>query len=78
VVTFTSSSTVRAIAHALGDRANELLSKALLATIGPVTADTARELGLTVGVSASEYTVAGLLDALERHFQSGEPAARTS
>jgi uroporphyrinogen III methyltransferase/synthase len=68
VVTFTSSSTVRDLALALGPRARELLSKSLVATIGPITADTAREHGLTVGVSADEYTVAGLLDALERHF----------
>jgi uroporphyrinogen III methyltransferase / synthase len=73
VVTFTSSSTVRDLALALGARASALLSKTVVATIGPVTADTARELGLTVGVSADEYTVAGLLDALERHFASKHP-----
>jgi uroporphyrinogen III methyltransferase/synthase len=68
VVTFTSSSTVRELCAALGPDARELLSHALLAVIGPITADTARELGLTVTVAAAEYTVAGLLDALERHF----------
>jgi uroporphyrinogen-III synthase len=62
VVTFTSSSTVRhfvALTHPLdyGDP--------LIACIGPVTADTARELGLRVDVVAEEYTVEGLLKALE-------------
>ncbi len=67
-VTFTSSSTVRELAGALGPRAQELLEKSTIVVIGPVTADTARELGLRVDVSAEEYTVSGMLDALERHF----------
>jgi uroporphyrinogen III methyltransferase/synthase len=68
VVTFTSSSTVRDLMLALGARARDLLSKSIVAAIGPITGDTAREHGLTVHVSADEYTVAGLLDALERSF----------
>jgi uroporphyrinogen III methyltransferase/synthase len=68
VVTFTSSSTVRELCAALGEKAADLLARTLVAVIGPITADTARELGLTVGVSATEYTVKGLLDALEGHF----------
>ncbi|HEX9295392.1 MAG TPA: uroporphyrinogen-III C-methyltransferase [Polyangiaceae bacterium] len=67
-VTFTSSSTVRELAAALGPRARELLDRATIAVIGPVTAETARELGLRIDVCAEEYTVSGLLDALERHF----------
>ena len=70
VATFTSSSTVRELCVALGPHASELLSKSVVAAIGPVTADTAREHGLTVEVSANEYTVPGLLDALERHFRA--------
>ncbi len=62
VITFTSSSTVRnflALTEGLdyGDP--------LVACIGPVTADTARELGLRVDVVAEEYTIDGLLDALQ-------------
>ena len=38
------------------------------AVIGPVTAGTARELGISVAVEASEYTIPGLVDALVRHF----------
>jgi uroporphyrinogen III methyltransferase/synthase len=68
VVTFTSSSTVTEFCRALGPDAAELLGRAVVAVIGPVTAETARELGVRVDVSAEPFTVAGLLDALERHF----------
>lgn len=62
VVTFTSSSTVRyfvALTRGIdyGDPA--------IACIGPVTAETARQLGLRVDIVADEYTVDGLLRALE-------------
>jgi uroporphyrinogen III methyltransferase/synthase len=43
-------------------------SRYAAAVIGPVTAATARELGLPVAVEADEYTVPGLVDALVRHF----------
>ena len=67
-VTFTSGSTVKETIEALSPRAIELLAGTTLAAIGPVTAEVARAEGLTVDVVASEYTVAGLIDALERHF----------
>src|SRR5437773_12300573 len=41
------------------------------AVIGPVTAATARELGLTVAVEAVEYTVPGLVRALVQYFGEG-------
>jgi uroporphyrinogen III methyltransferase/synthase len=39
------------------------------AVIGPITAETARALGLPVAVQAEQYTVPGLVDALVRHFE---------
>lgn len=69
-VTFTSGSTVREFVRALAPRAKELLEGTTVAAIGPVTADVAREEGLRVDVVATEYTVAGLLDAIDRHFAS--------
>ena len=39
-----------------------------IACIGPVTAETARELGLHVDVVATEHTVPGLVTALTAHF----------
>jgi uroporphyrinogen III methyltransferase/synthase len=62
IVTFTSSSTVRNLVAMLGDAS--ALERPLIACIGPITAKTARELGLQVDVQASEYTVEGLVAAL--------------
>jgi uroporphyrinogen III methyltransferase/synthase len=70
VVTFTSSSTVLAVTGLLGDRAAELLQRVTLAAIGPVTAQTAKEQGLHIDVTASVYTVEGMLDALEQYFMT--------
>lgn len=72
-VTFTSSSTVRNFVEALGGAAAAAgssvsasadLGAARVVCIGPVTADTARELGVPVHVVASESTIAGLVRAL--------------
>jgi uroporphyrinogen-III synthase len=41
------------------------LERPLIACIGPITADTARQLGLRVDVMAAEYTVEGLVEALK-------------
>jgi uroporphyrinogen III methyltransferase/synthase len=63
-VLFTSSSMVKSTVGALGAEALSLLRKVTIASIGPITTQTACELGLEVHVTAREYTVAGLLDAL--------------
>jgi len=67
-VTFTSSSTVRHFVDLVGREAAACGSFAA-AVIGPVTAATARELGVPVAVEAEEYTVPGLVDAVARYFQ---------
>jgi uroporphyrinogen III methyltransferase/synthase len=67
VATFTSSSTVRSLAAMLHDAGVDLghvLERATVACIGPVTAQTAREMGLTVHAVASEYTIDGLVNAI--------------
>jgi uroporphyrinogen III methyltransferase / synthase len=69
-VTFTSSSTVRGFVELVG-RTAAGSGRFAAAVIGPVTAGTARELGITVAIEAAEYTAAGLLDALVRHFERG-------
>ncbi len=69
VATFTASSTVRNLVAMLGDaRALTGPKRPLIACIGPITSETARELGLTVDVMASEYTIEGLVAALRDHF----------
>jgi len=68
VVTLTSSSTARNLVAMLGDDAGQLLSSVVAASIGPITSQTARELGITVAVEATEHTMPGLVSALERYF----------
>jgi uroporphyrinogen III methyltransferase/synthase len=60
-VTFTSSSTVRNLMGAVGER---FPKQARVVSIGPVTSEAARELGLEVHVEAAEHTPEGLLEAL--------------
>jgi uroporphyrinogen III methyltransferase/synthase len=63
VLTFTSSSTVRNFLAAL-EPLPDLPERTIVACIGPITAQTAEASGLPVDVSASEYTIEGLLEAL--------------
>jgi len=64
VVTFTSSSAVRSLVAAVGA---EALSDSAIACIGPITSATARERGLRVDIEAEEYTLPGLIAALEAY-----------
>jgi uroporphyrinogen III methyltransferase/synthase len=67
-VTFTSSSTVDNLCTVLGKRAPGLLARTRVASIGPITTQTARKRGLRVDVIASEYTVPGLIRALAASY----------
>jgi uroporphyrinogen III methyltransferase/synthase len=60
-VTFTSSSTVRNLTDALGER---FPSRARIVSIGPVTSEAARDAGLEVDVEAERHDIDGLLTAL--------------
>jgi uroporphyrinogen III methyltransferase / synthase len=60
-VTFTSSSTVRNLTEALGDR---FPGAARIVSIGPVTSEAARSAGLEVHVEAERHDVDGLIAAL--------------
>jgi len=62
-VTFTSSSTVRNLTEALGDR---FPHEARVVSIGPVTSDAARAAGLDVHAEAERHDVDGLLETLLR------------
>ncbi len=69
-VTFTSSSTVRNFFSRLEQsglpnrEARALLEDVTIAAIGPITARTARDYGLTVAIEADRYTIDGLVGAL--------------
>ncbi|MET0390624.1 MAG: uroporphyrinogen-III C-methyltransferase [Polyangiales bacterium] len=69
VVTFTASSTVQHTLAAVGPDAAQRLRGLTLASIGPITTDTAKAQGLEVTLTADEYTMAGLVAALEQHYQ---------
>lgn len=64
VVTFTASSTVRSYVELVGAETGG----AKVASIGPITSATARELGLEVDVEAAEYTIPGLVAAVRGLF----------
>ena len=75
-ITFTSSSTVRNFVKLLGLRtARAALNKSSVkhgihsASIGPVTSATLREFGLPVDIEASEYTIPGLIRALQSNAE---------
>ena len=67
MITFTSSSTVE-----------NFLALNLpwpagmeVASIGPITSETARARGLTIGVEAKQHDIPGLVEAIRRHFDRG-------
>jgi uroporphyrinogen-III synthase len=70
VITFTSSSTVRNFIALVGR--DSFPPSTLIACIGPITASTARELGLRVDIMASEYTMTGLVAALTDYFSANQ------
>ncbi len=71
-VTFTSSSTVQNFVKLIGEDRKNLLEGVALCCIGPVTAETVKKHGLTVTVMAEEYTVPGLVTAMERYFENAD------
>lgn len=74
VVTFTSSSTVKNFVKLLGANRSARQRKVLLAgirmaSIGPVTSSTLREMGLAVDIAAKKFTIPGLVQAIVRSFR---------
>jgi uroporphyrinogen III methyltransferase/synthase len=68
-ITFTSSSTATNFAKLVGeDHLKEVLRGVVIASIGPVTSQTLRKLGVDVTVEAQESTITGLVRALRDHF----------
>jgi uroporphyrinogen III methyltransferase/synthase len=69
-ITFTSSSTVKNFAAAAGA---ESLAGVNVISIGPITSETARGLGITVAAQAQVYTVDGLVAALAGLYTETTP-----
>ena len=65
LITFTSSSTVKNF-HALlpPGKINDFMADIKIASIGPITTETALKLGFEVDITAEEFTIQGLCDAI--------------
>jgi len=72
LVTFTSSSTVRNFVDAVGD---EYARAVRAVSIGPITSETARELGVEVAAEAQDASVSGLVEAVVELLVGGENEA---
>jgi uroporphyrinogen-III synthase len=75
VITFTSSSTARNFVALLGSR-RASVEGVLLASIGPVTSSTLREVGLRVDIEAKEFTIPGLVRAVRHGIARSLPLIR--
>ena len=72
LITFTSSSTVRNFMDVLSEEdVPALLGNTRIGCIGPITAATAQEHGLTVALQPSDYTIPAFADSIVQYFQSG-------
>ncbi|MDY0262190.1 uroporphyrinogen-III C-methyltransferase [Syntrophotalea acetylenica] len=68
-VTFTSSSAVEHCLELLEADGRQLLSKTVIASLGPLTSATIRRHGLRVAVEAAVPTTEALIEGLEKHFE---------
>ena len=80
MITFTSSSTATNFAAMLGDQdLPRLLSRAVIACIGPITRKTVEDLGMRPGIVSGEFTIPGLVSAMVDYFAgtaNQRPASR--
>jgi uroporphyrinogen III methyltransferase/synthase len=77
-VTFTSSSTVSNFAEMVGkEEARALTAGIPVASIGPITAEKAGELGIKTTVMPEEYTIPALVHALAEHFRKTDEPQRS-
>ncbi len=67
IITFTSSSTAKNLFQLLEGQ-EELLQGVTLASIGPITSETLRKLGFPPQIEAQEYTISGLVSAIQEYF----------
>ena len=69
VITFTSSSTVKNFKELLpADRFAQLIDGVKVASIGPITAETAKELGFEVHIIADIFTIPGLCESILKYY----------
>jgi uroporphyrinogen III methyltransferase/synthase len=69
MITFTSSSTVKNFKALIPSKESKTLLKGVtIASIGPITTDTASELGFDVHITAQSYTIPGLCEAILHYY----------
>ncbi|WP_035274207.1 uroporphyrinogen-III C-methyltransferase [Desulfogranum japonicum] len=77
LVTFTSSSTVTnfitMVAPEDEEELKQLMQGVTIAAIGPITAETIREAGLQVHIQPERYTIADMVRAIVRYYQTEQP-----
>jgi uroporphyrinogen-III synthase len=76
-VTFTSPSTIEGFVNGIGVDWRGIVERAIVATIGPVTAGAARAAGMRVDAEADPHSIGGLIDALIRAFSERAAEHRT-
>jgi len=70
IITFTSSSTVINLLQMIPkDQIKFLLASVTLASIGPITTQTAKDNGLNVSITANTFTIDGLVHAIQNHYK---------
>ncbi|MBN1931841.1 MAG: uroporphyrinogen-III C-methyltransferase [Desulfobacterales bacterium] len=70
LITFTSSSTVKNFKALLPpEKFESLLKNVSIASIGPITSDTARKLGFNIDLTAESFTIPELCKAIVKYYQ---------
>jgi uroporphyrinogen III methyltransferase/synthase len=71
MITFTSSSTVKNFKALLPVKDFAvLIQDVTIASIGPITSETAKELGFDVHITAQSFTIPGLVDAILQYYKN--------
>ncbi len=70
IAVFTSSSTVKNFFEMFGENAHTILERADIACIGPITAKTAKDMGLTVTIQPHPYTIEALVEEIALFYSN--------
>ena len=69
VVTFTSPSTVKNFVELLAEKnISKMINGSVVASIGPITSDTAASLGIRTDIMPDNYTISGLVKEISEYF----------
>lgn len=71
-ITFTSSTTATYFMEKIGVENLPLLADTTCVSIGPITSQKMRDLGMNVDIEAQEYTIDGILDAIKNTQTGGK------